>query len=75
MSGAELFGDSLDGTVARVGDCQRSRYGFYVDLILDAIGMSVLMTGMAFSGYISPAVAAFFLIVNFPRLGGLNLRL
>jgi archaetidylinositol phosphate synthase len=57
------FGDSLDGTLARVRDCQRPRYGFYVDHILDAIGMSALMTGMAFSGYISPAVAAVFLIV------------
>src|SRR6185437_7420657 len=57
------FGDSLDGTLARVRDCQRPRYGFYVDHILDAIGMSVLMAGMAFSGYISPAVAAVFLIV------------
>ncbi len=57
------FGDSLDGTLARVRDCQRPRYGFYLDHILDAIGMSLLMTGMAFSGYISPAVAAVFLIV------------
>ena len=57
------FGDSLDGTLARVRDCQRPRYGFYVDHILDAIGMSILMGGMAFSGYISPAVAAVFLIV------------
>jgi len=57
------FGDSLDGTLARVRNCQRPRYGFYVDHILDAIGMSALMTGMAFSGYISPAIAAVFLIV------------
>jgi archaetidylinositol phosphate synthase len=49
--------------VARVRNCQRPRYGFYVDHILDAIGMSLLMTGMAFSGYISPSVAAVFLIV------------
>ena len=57
------FGDSLDGTLARVRNCQRPRYGFYVDHILDAIGMSALMAGMAFSGYISPGVAAVFLIV------------
>jgi phosphatidylglycerophosphate synthase len=56
------FGDSLDGTLARVRNCQRPRYGFYVDHILDAIGMSALMTGMAFSGYISVNVAAVFLI-------------
>ncbi len=57
------FGDSLDGTLARVRNCQRPRYGFYLDHILDAIGMSLLMTGMALSGYISPSVAAVFLIV------------
>jgi phosphatidylglycerophosphate synthase len=56
------FGDSLDGTLARVRDCQRPRYGFYLDHILDAIGMSVLMGGMALSGYISPLIAGLFLI-------------
>ncbi|HVY92017.1 MAG TPA: CDP-alcohol phosphatidyltransferase family protein [Bryobacteraceae bacterium] len=56
------FGDSLDGTLARVRDCQRPRYGFYVDHILDAVGMSVLMGGMTLSGYISPIVSAVFLI-------------
>ena len=35
------FGDSLDGTVARVRNCQRPRYGFYVDHILDTIGALV----------------------------------
>jgi len=37
------FGDSLDGTLARVRNRQRPRYGFYVDHILDALGMSFLM--------------------------------
>jgi len=55
------FGDSLDGTLARVRGCQRPRYGFYLDHILDAIGMSVLMGGMALSRYISPIVAGLFL--------------
>src|SRR5262245_11293728 len=41
------FGDSLDGTVARVRNRQRPRYGFYVDHILDALGMTCLMAGMA----------------------------
>src|SRR4051812_34171074 len=63
MLALNWFGDSLDGTLARVRNCQRPRYGFYLDHILDAIGMSLLMTGMAFSGYISPSVAAVFLIV------------
>ena len=32
------FGDSLDGTLARVRGHQRPRYGFYVDHILDTFG-------------------------------------
>src|ERR1044071_9739872 len=31
------FGDSLDGTLARVRRHERPRYGFYVDHVLDAI--------------------------------------
>ena len=57
------FGDSLDGTLARVRNNQRPRYGFYIDHILDALGMSALMGGLILSGYISPAIAAAFLIV------------
>jgi phosphatidylglycerophosphate synthase len=57
------FGDSLDGTLARVRNNQRPRYGFYIDHILDALGMSALMGGLILSGYISPAIAAGFLIV------------
>lgn len=56
------FGDSLDGTLARVRNHQRPRYGFYVDHILDALGMFFLTAGMALSGYISPAVAYAFLV-------------
>ena len=56
------FGDSLDGTLARVRNRQRPRYGFYVDHILDAIGMFFLMSGLAFSGFMTPAVAYSFLI-------------
>lgn len=56
------FGDSLDGTVARVRGRQRPRYGFYIDHILDALGTIALMGGMAASGYLSWAVASAVLI-------------
>ena len=56
------FGDSLDGTLARVRNRQRPRYGFYVDHILDAVGTFFLMTGLAFSGYMTPWIAYGFLI-------------
>jgi len=56
------FGDSLDGTVARFRNRQRPRYGFYVDHVIDAIGSTVLMTGLALSGYMSPLVAMALLV-------------
>ena len=51
------FGDSLDGTLARVRNRLRPRYGFYVDHITDAIGTFFLMGGLALSGYMSPMIA------------------
>jgi archaetidylinositol phosphate synthase len=56
------FGDSLDGTVARVRNRQRPRYGYYVDHVVDVIAISVLMAGMTFGGQIRPAIAAVFLV-------------
>lgn len=52
------FGDSLDGTVARVRNRQRPRYGFYVDHVIDLAGTGTLFAGIAASGFMSPAVAA-----------------
>jgi len=57
------FGDSLDGTLARVRQKQRPRYGFYVDHILDSIGSVALMGGLALSGYMSPWVAMSLLVL------------
>jgi archaetidylinositol phosphate synthase len=57
------FGDSLDGTLARVRNRLRPRYGFYVDHITDAIGTSFLMGGLALSGYMHPYIGLLLLIV------------
>jgi archaetidylinositol phosphate synthase len=51
------FGDSLDGTLARVRNEQRPRYGWYVDHVIDIIGTFFLLGGMGLSGYMSPMVA------------------
>lgn len=51
------FGDSLDGTLARVRQKQRPRYGFYVDHMIDSIGAVAMMGGLALSGYMHPAIA------------------
>src|SRR5580693_8451188 len=59
---ANWLGDSLDGTLARVRNRQRPRYGFYVDHITDAFGTFFLVGGMGLSGYMSPLVAAVLLV-------------
>lgn len=56
------LGDSLDGTLARVRQQQRPRYGFYVDHMVDTVGAIAMMTGLAFSGYMHPWIAIGLLI-------------
>jgi len=56
------FGDSLDGTVARVRRQERPRYGFYVDHMIDSIGAVAMMSGLALSGYMHPLIAIGLLI-------------
>ena len=51
------LGDSLDGTLARVRNKLRPRYGFYVDHMVDAFGTLFLLAGLALSGYMSVWVA------------------
>src|ERR1700757_3876970 len=51
------LGDSLDGTLARVRQQLRPRYGFYVDHMVDTFGAVAMMGGLAFSGYMHPGIA------------------
>jgi archaetidylinositol phosphate synthase len=51
------FGDSLDGTLARVRRVERPRYGFYVDHVLDIVGITLLLGGLACSGFMTPVIA------------------
>jgi phosphatidylglycerophosphate synthase len=59
------FGDSLDGTLARVRNRQRPRSGFYVDNVIDALGMFWLIGGLALSGYMHVPVALGLLVAYF----------
>lgn len=56
------FGDSLDGTVARVRNQQRPRYGFYVDHVVDIANATMLFGGLAVSGLASPWIASGLLV-------------
>jgi phosphatidylglycerophosphate synthase len=56
--GANWFGDSLDGTIARVRRQERPRFGYYVDHVIDLAGAAMLMAGLALSGLMHPTIAA-----------------
>lgn len=56
------LGDSLDGTLARVRQHLRLRYGFYVDHMVDSFGALALMGGLSCSGYMQPWIAIGLLI-------------
>lgn len=45
------FGDSLDGTLARVRGIERPRYGFLVDQSVDVAGDILILAGLGLSPY------------------------
>jgi len=59
---ANWFGDSLDGTLARVRQQQRPNYGFYVDHVIDVAGAAMLLIGLAASGLMHPLIASALLV-------------
>src|SRR5438874_10783521 len=59
------FGDSLDGTLARVRRQPRPRYGFYVDHIVDCLGVLFVCVGLAWSGYMTPSIAMALLVAYY----------
>lgn len=56
------FGDSMDGTLARIRCQQRPRFGFYVDHMVDILGATALMCGLGLSGLAHWPVAVAMLI-------------
>jgi phosphatidylglycerophosphate synthase len=59
------FGDSLDGTLARARNKQRPRYGYYVDHVIDVLGILALVCGLAGSGLMSWTVALAVLVTYY----------
>src|SRR6476469_9470986 len=43
------FGDSLDGTLARVRKAERPRYGYYLDHLADAFATALIGLGLGLS--------------------------
>lgn len=59
------LGDSLDGTLARVRNRLRPRYGFYVDHMVDALATLFLLVGLACSGLATPMIAIALLVAYY----------
>jgi phosphatidylglycerophosphate synthase len=59
------FGDSLDGTLARVRHHGRPRYGFYVDHVLDALCILFIFAGLVLGSHMSPIVGGTFLLAYY----------
>ena len=49
--------ETIDQQLARVRRQERPRYGYYVDHVLDVVGATMLMGGLACSGFMTPLVA------------------
>ena len=59
----QWFGDSLDGTLARVRHAERPRYGYYLDHVVDAYATGVIGLGLGLSPYVSFGVALGLVVV------------
>lgn len=53
------FGDSLDGTLARVRQTQRPKYGFFIDHSLDALTTCLFCMGLGFSPLMHLTIALY----------------
>ena len=59
------FGDSLDGTLARVRHHERPRYGFYVDHVLDVLCILFIFAGLVLGGHMTPLIGGGFLLAYY----------
>ncbi len=57
------FGDSLDGTLARVRKIERPKYGYYIDHMVDAFNTAVIGAGIGFSPYVRLELALVLVII------------
>lgn len=57
------YGDSLDGTLARVRKTQRPIYGYYIDHTIDAINEVMIFVGVGLSGLMHLEIALLALVM------------
>jgi archaetidylinositol phosphate synthase len=56
------FGDSLDGTVARVRHIERPKFGMFLDQTVDIATVILIFAGLGLSPWVRLEVACFFII-------------
>jgi len=56
------FGDSLDGSLARVRNTQRKTYGFFIDHNVDVVNETIMFIGVGCSPLVNMSFAMFALI-------------
>jgi archaetidylinositol phosphate synthase len=56
------LGDSLDGTLARVREIQRPRYGYYLDHLVDAVSTALIGIGLGLSPYMLLSVGTLIVV-------------
>ena len=59
------YGDSLDGTLARVRKTQRPVYGYYLDHTIDAINDVMIFVGVGLSGLMHHEIALLALVMYY----------
>lgn len=59
------FGDSLDGSLARVRNTQRKTYGFYIDHNVDVINETIMFVGVGTSPLVNMSFAMLALVAYF----------
>lgn len=57
------YGDSMDGTLARVRNTQRPVFGYYLDHILDGVNESIMFIGAGVSALMHLPLALFVLLL------------
>jgi phosphatidylglycerophosphate synthase len=59
----QWFGDSLDGTLARVRKIERPKYGYYLDHLVDAVATAAIGIGLGLSPYMLLSTGMLIVIV------------
>jgi archaetidylinositol phosphate synthase len=59
---AHWFGDSLDGTLARVRGIERPKYGYYLDHLVDAVSTAAIGLGLGLSPFMLLSIAGLIVV-------------